>query len=287
MGYIYVIITTIMFSLIGTCVTLAKTWVSSDVISFARFFFGVIFLLAFMLITKKKVSLRFTGSAIWLGVICKCVNYLTENYAISMGYSFGSIIGWPVQCVAILLFSIFFLKEKLTKTAVAGVILCVTGVIVISLNGQSVGQFFTGDGLISLVLFVIAGTGAAGFTVAQKMLLDKMDSCNLNLSMFALCACITAAPLPITAEFTGEFSFSALFGLMMLGMVTCAAFLLSAEAMKTIPVFIVTVIQSMSVILTLIWAVLFFNEPVTAWIISGTLIFLCGMILVNKKKKKA
>jgi len=57
--------------------------------------------------------------------------------------------------------------------------------------------------------------------------------------------------------------------------------------MKTIPVFIVTVIQSMSVILTLIWAVLFFNEPVTAWIISGTLIFLCGMILVNKKKKKA
>ena len=285
MGYIYVFITTLMFSLIGTCVTLAKSWVSSEVISFARFFFGVIFLLSFMLITKKKISLRMTGFAVWLGAVCKCINYLTENYAIAGGYSFGNIIVWPVQCVAILLFSLFFLKEKITKSAIVGVILCAAGVIVISWNGQPLGQFFTGDGLISLILFTIAGTGAAGFTMAQKMLLDKMDSCNLNLSMFALSACITAVPLPITAEFTGAFSVKALFGLMMLGMVTCAAFIISAEAMKTIPVFVVTVIQSMNVILTLVWAVVFFHEPVTAWIIGGTLVFVCGMVLVNRKKR--
>lgn len=286
MGYLYVFITTLMFSLIGTCVTLAKSWVSSDVISCARFTFGVLFLLAFMLITKKKISLRLTGGAVWLGVFCKCINYLTENYAIANGYSFGNIIVWPVQCVAILLFSLLFLREKITKSAILGVILCAAGVIVISWNGQPLGQFFTGDGAISLLLFLIAGCGAAGFTMAQKMLLDKMDSCNLNLSMFFLSALITAAPLPVTAEFA-EFSFPALFGLMMLGLVTCAAFIISAEAMKTIPVFVVTIIQSMNVILTLLWSVLFFHEPVTGWIITGTAVFACGMVLVNLKKRNS
>lgn len=285
MGYLYVIITTLMFSLIGTCVTLAKAWVSSDIISFGRFFFGVLFLVSFMLLTRKKIALKCTGGAIWLGVICKCINYLTENYAIAHGYSFGNIVVWPVQCVAILLFALFFLKEKISPSAIVGVILCVLGVGVISFNGQSPAQLLTGEGLISTLLFVIAGTGAAGFTMAQKMLLDKMDSCNLNLSMFALSAVVTAIPLPVTAEFTGEFRISALFGLMMLGMVTCAAFILTAEAMKKLPVFLVTVIQSMNVLLTLLWSVLFFHEPVTGWIVGGTLIFAVGMILVNLKKR--
>ena len=285
MGYIYVIITTLMFSLIGTCVTLAKTWVSSDVISFARFFFGVLFLVAFMLAARKKIALKLTGGAIWLGVVCKCINYLTENYAIAHGYSFGNIVVWPVQCVAILLFALFFLHEKITPAAIVGVVLCVAGVGLISWNGQSLDQLLTGEGLFSTLLFVIAGTGAAGFTMAQKMLLDKMDTCNMNLSMFALSAAVTAAPLPVTAEFTGEFSIGALFGLMMLGLVTCAAFILTAEAMKTLPVFLVTVIQSMNVLLTLAWSVLFFHEPITLWIIGGTLVFAVGMILVNLKKR--
>ena len=285
MGYLYVIITTLMFSLIGTCVTLAKSWVSSDIISFGRFFFGVLFLVSFMLISRKKISLKFTGGAIWLGVTCKCINYLTENYAIAHGYSFGNIVVWPVQCVAILLFALFFLHEKISPAAITGVILCVLGVGVISYNGQSLTQLLTGEGLISTLLFVIAGTGAAGFTMAQKMLLDKMDSCNLNLSMFALSAVVTAIPLPFTAEFTREFHIGALFGLMMLGLVTCAAFILTAEAMKKLPVFLVTVIQSMNVLLTLLWSVLFFHEPVTLWIIGGTLIFAVGMILLNLKKK--
>jgi len=285
MGYLYVFITTLMFSVIGASVTLAKTWVSSDVISFARFGFGVLFLVLFMLVSRKKIALRFTGKAIWLGVICKCINYLTENYAIANGYSFWSIIVWPTQCVTILLFAVFFLKEKVTPVALAGVMFCVAGVGLISWNGQSLEQFVSGAGLISLVLFIIAGSCAAGFTMAQKMLIDQMDTCNLNLSMFVLCALLTGAPLPFTAEFTGEFHISALLGMMMLGLITCAAFLLSVEAMKRLPVFLVTVIQSMNVVLALLWAVLFFHEPVTVWVICGTAVFAVGIVLVNLKKR--
>ena len=55
--------------------------------------------------------------------------------------------------------------------------------------------------------------------------------------------------------------------------------------MKKIPVFLVTVIQSSTVILSLLWAVLFFHEPVTRYIVAGTLVFFTGIILVNIKGK--
>ncbi|MGM9652364.1 MAG: DMT family transporter [Eubacteriales bacterium] len=283
MGYVYTFIVTVMFSLIGTCVTLAKAWVSSGVITFSRFFFGVLFLLGYMLLSRKKISLRFGYGAVWIGVACKCINYFAENYAVSHGYSFGNIIVWPMQCVAILFFSLFFLHEKISARAIAGVVLCIGGVALISWSGRPLGQLFADGALLYTVLFVIAGIGAAGFTMAQKLLLDRMDSCNLNLSMFAVCVLVTAAPLPFTAEAMGSFRFSALAGLVILGLITGVAFLLAAEAMKTLPVFLVTILQSMNVMLTLLWSVLFFHEPVTGYILGGAGIFLCGMVLVNLK----
>lgn len=285
-GYLYTIIATVLFSLIGTSVTLAKAWVSSDVIAFSRFFFGTLFLLLYMLITRRKINLRFTGFAIWFGIVTKCVNYLAENYALARGYSFGNIIGWPVQCVTILFFALLFLHEKITARAIVGVVLCIAGVAIISWNGRPLGEIVHGSGLFLTLLMVLAGVCAACFTMAQRMLVDKMDSCNLNLSMFVVCAVITGAPLPFTAEIQGPFRFTALLGLVTLGLITGIAFLLAAEAMKTLPLFLVTIIQSMNVLLTLLWSVLFFHDPVTGYIIAGTVVFLIGMILVNWKPKR-
>ncbi len=290
MGYLYIIITVFMFSMVGTSVTLAKTWVSSDVIAWGRFAFGVLALLIYMLIRRKKISLRLTGWAVWIGVACKVINYLTENYAIANGYSFGNILVWPVQCVVVPIASVFLLREKISRIAVLGVGLCIAGVGVISYNGQSLSQLVTGEGLWFTLLFVIAGAGAAGFVMAQRVLLTKMDPCDLNLSMLLLGAVITGAALPFRGEFTGPFNWGALFGLCMLGVITGIAFTLSAQAMKTVPVFVVTVCQSMNVLLTLLWSVLFFHEPVTPWIIGGTVVFVIGMVLVNVKgrgEKKA
>ena len=45
----------------------------------------------------------------------------------------------------------------------------------------------------------------------------------------------------------------------------------------------VTMIQSSSVILTLLWAVLIYHEPVTRFIVAGTCLFLCRMLLINLK----
>ncbi len=287
MGYLYTIIVTVMFSFVATLGTLAKQWVSAEIVAFSRFFFGSVFIIFYMLIARKKFRLRFNSYWIWFGVVFKCLNYLAENAALSEGYTFGQIIGWPVQAVVILFFSIFMFHEKITARAVVGAVLCAAGVFVISWNGRSLSALFAdGRTMFFNLLFIVAGICAACFTVAQRKLIDKMDSCNLNLSMFLASSAILGASLPLTAEFTGDFVWTALLGLVALGVVTGIGFILAAEAMKTVPLFLVTIIQSMNVFLTIVWSVLFFNDPVTRWVILGTAVFVVGMVLVNLKGKR-
>ena len=287
MGYVYTIIATFMFSFVGTCGSLAKEWVSPEIVAFGRFFFGVIALLIYMLIAKKKIQLRFVGRWIWIGIIFKVINYIAENTALAHGYSFGIVMSWPVQCVTILLFSIFMLHEKITPKEIVGALLCVIGVFVISWNGKSVAELMDNPAAVLYnLLYVVAGVCAAAFTTAQKKLTKDMDSCNLNLSMFIGASVLLGATLPFTGSFTGEFKITALIGLMGLGVITGIAFLLVTEAMKTVPLFLATIIQSMNVLLALVWSVLIFDDPVTVYIVVGTVIFLIGMILVNLKKKE-
>ena len=91
MGYIYLILISIAFSFGGTLVKTASVMVDSTYISFMRFFVGSAFLLLFLTLRKKKIQLRFYWP-IFLGAACKCLNYITENYCLEKGFSFGNIL---------------------------------------------------------------------------------------------------------------------------------------------------------------------------------------------------
>lgn len=288
MGYLYLIFVSIVFSFGGALVKTASVMVNSTYISFMRFFVGAMFLLLFLTLRKNKIQLRFYWP-VFLGAACKCLNYMTENYCLENGFSFGNILVWPVQCIAALAFSIFLFNEKPQLRKIIGVFLCIAGVVVISLNGKPVSSF-GGENLLFTVLYIFSGIGASGFTIAQKLLIDRMDSANMNLSMFIIAAFITAAPIPFTAEIYTGFQLPAFLALVAFGLVTGVGFLVVAEAMKTVPLFMVTIIQCTTVPLTLLWGILFYHEPVTAWIIAGTAVFLIGMLAVNLKlpeKKQA
>ncbi len=276
------IFVSLLFSFGGVFVRYAGLMVNSYWISFFRFFIGLLFLLVFMLVTKKKMKLQFFLMPVVFGAVCKSINYLAENYGLSHGYSYGNIILWPVQSVVALIFAIFIFKEKIGRKEILGCALCVAGIAVISWNGRSMDMFLN-DGLVSTLLFVAAGAGAAGFVIAQKMLLHKMTAENMNFSMFFISMMITAVPLPLAGEITGAFHVSSLICLLIFGISTGAAFMLIAKAMRTMPLFLVVIIQSSTVLFSLCWAVLFFREPVTNYIIVGSVVFMIGMIVTNIK----
>jgi drug/metabolite transporter (DMT)-like permease len=188
-----------------------------------------------------------------------------------------------VQTVVILLISVFFLRERVTKRAVAGAFLCVTGIGLLTWNGAPPEAFFGGQGAL-LIAFVIAGIGASLFSVCQKKLLDKMDTVELNNSMFLIGAVCAGGVLPLTGTaVTGPIRLPAAVAMLILGAITGVGFLLQAEGFKTVPLFVATVVQSSTVLLSLVWAALLYHERITGWIIAGTALFLAGILCVNLK----
>ena len=100
----------------------------------------------------------------------------------------------------------------------------------------------------------------------------------VNFLFLALAGCINAFGVTMFL-FPVKLYDSGMSGLsMLLDQVTPASW--------SLPLFLVTIIQSMNVLLTLLWSVLFFHDPVTGYIIAGTVVFLIGMILVNWKPKR-
>ena len=284
MGYLYLAIVTLAFSFIGVFVKTAKLMVSAEIISVMRFAVGVLFLLVLTRLKGRRNRWYFGVGSMWVGGICKAINYIGENYAIAQGASYGNIVVWPVQTVVALVASVLLFHEGVTRRAVLGAALCIAGIGVICWNGLPLTGF-VGENLSLTLMFVAAGIGASGFTIIQKLTLDRMDVMDTNLTMFAIGTLVTVLCLPFGAEITGEWHWESLFALLCMGVITGGGFLLTAIAMRTVPLYIATPIQSTAVVFTLLWGVLFYHEHLTAYTLAGTGIFMVGMLLINLKKR--
>lgn len=293
-SYFYVILLAVLFSFGGIAIKTSGTAFTPFMLSFLRFAIGVVLLVLIELVRERRIRLHFADKLILLGGIGKAVNYLLENYGVMRGFSFGNVIIWPVQAIVALAVSRFLFQEKVTLRSTIGALLCVTGIMMVSLNGTPLTEI-RGEQASLLVVFVVSGISGALFTISQKMLIGKVSAVEANLSMFLISSVICLAavlfekrpaqPVSVIPGVIGPVTVPVLSAAVMLGAITGVGFLLQAAALKKIPVFLVTVIQSSTVILSLLWAVLFFHEPVTRYIVAGTLVFFAGIILVNIKRK--
>ena len=281
MGYICLLLQALIFSFGGILIKTTANCFSSFMVSFLRFALGVLFLLAFQLMRGRRPNIRLLNRMIVFGGVAKTLHYLGENFGVMHGFSYGNVVIWPVQTVVILLISMFVLKEQVTKRAVIGALLCVSGIVLLTWNGMPLESFIGGQTPL-LLAFVIAGIGASLFSVAQKKLLDKMDAVDLNASMFIIGGFCAAGVLPFTgAPVTGAIQLPAAVSMLILGAITGVGFLLQAEGLKTVSIFTATVVQSSTVLLSLLWAALLYHEKITPWILAGTTLFLVGILTVN------
>ncbi|TVX99772.1 DMT family transporter [Cohnella terricola] len=284
MSYILLLLATLAWSFVGVLVKTASTMVDSAIISFARFFFGVIFLGISLYIRDGRLQIRMGMKWIWIGAIGKAANYTFENIALKIGYSYGNILVQPVQTVVLLLAAGLLFKEKISPRGWVAAAFCVAGVIVVGWNGTPLGELAEGSGLTTL-LFTLAGIGAAVHVLSQRMLLKTMDNGNMNLSVFLLSTIIVAAPIPIQSHgFIGPVSAWAWSALVLLGIITGLSFFWFAEAIKRVPFAIVAIVGNCTVIFAIVWSYLFFRDPITIYVIGGTLIFVIGFLILSFAK---
>ncbi len=281
MSYVLLMLATLAWSFVGVLVKTASTMADSAVITFARFFFGVVCLVLYLFIRDGKVQIRLGMKWIWIGAAGKAINYIFENLALKIGYSYGNILVQPVQTVVLLLAAGWLFKESISTRGWLAASLCVVGVLVVGWNGTPLDELAEGGGLTTL-LFTFAGIGAAVHVLSQRMLLKTMDNGNMNLSVFLVSTILVSAPLPVYSHgFIGPASVWAWGALILLGIITGLSFFWFAEAIKKIPFAIVAIVGNSTVLFTVLWAYLFFRDPITVYIIGGTLIFVAGFLLFN------
>ena len=285
MQYLYILAATIMFSFVGTLVKIATPMAPASAVTFSRFFFGSLFLLLICLVTRRKPRFLYRNKWIWIAVAAKCVNYFCENIALHHGVSFGNIIVYPVQAISLCFFSALLFKEKIGPRKLIATVLCVLGILIISWNGNT-PDAFVGDALPLTLLFVLAAVGSAGFVLCQKMLIQSVPSVEMNLSVFSAGALIAAVPMGFEWSGFGEFSLPSLLALIGLGVITGGAFLLVSKSLEKLTLVVAGMIQNSSALFALLWATLFFREPVTSYVLTGTAVFLAGLLLINISPKK-
>ena len=286
MGYFYLILQALIFSFGGLMIKAAGTMVNAYLLSAFRFLIGVSLLLIIQKIRTGRVHLVLTDKILILGGLCKALHYLTENYGVMQGFSYGGILVWPIQTIVILLVSVCIYREKFSARTIAGTILCISGIGIVSWNGASMHVFLDSQAT-TLLAFVLAGIGAAGFSLAQKKRINSMDAVQLNSSIFTFGLFANMLfLLPTGPHTTGAVNFPGILSITLLGIITCVGFLLQAAAVKTVPLLIATVIQSSTVILTILWGALFYGDPVSVFVIAGSILFMFGILAINIRPRQ-
>ena len=221
--------------------------------------------------------------------------YLTENYALSHGPSYGNIVTQPAQTVFLTLSSVLLFKEKLPPRKLLCILLCMAGVLCISWNGRPLYVFFQENVLLT-GLFILSGFCAGCHVLSQKMIADQMDIIDSNLSIFAVSAVLSALPLIPDAAGGGLIGvrpdLGCIAGILVFGFITGIGFYLNARAILLVPFYMVPIIQSTMAIFAILWGGLFFHEKISIYIIGGTVMFITGLIGLqlkgfNKKQPKA
>ena len=290
MGYIYLLCVAIMFSFGGTCNKNISPYFSTEYVTLFRFLFGVFFLFLLKLVTRHhfrpdfKAMCKVCAFPILLGAVAKWGAYLTENYAIAHGPSYGNIITQPAQTVFLTLASAFLFKEKLTGKKVICIILCAGGVLCISWNGKPLDEFLQNNIFLTL-LFVVSGAMAGMHVLAQKVIADKMHIIDSNLAIFSvslMLSLIQVTPNVVSGGLQGIHpGLTCLIAAMAFGFITGIGFYLNAKAIPLVPLYMVPVIQSTMVIFAVLWGILFFHETISVYIVVGIAVFLVGLIWLN------
>lgn len=279
MPYVLLVLVSLMWSFVGVLVKLASLSVDSSTITLCRFLFGVVFLGFLLKAQRQTIHLCLKNKWIWIAAFGKCINYIFENIAISIGFAYGNIIVPPIQAVTLAIISAHYFNEKMTKRKITSLILCVIGVLLVGWKGVPLSQIVSSN--ITTVLFVFSAIGTSIHIVGQKKLITSMDSANMNFSIFLICTVITAIPVPFTLPATANFSPSVIFSLVSLGIITGVSFYLNAIVLKKISLLITALISNCSVLFTLLWAWLFFQEPINEIVIAGAITFLLGIFMLH------
>ena len=224
------------------------------------------------------------GSLVLMGLTGIAAFAITFTYALVYGSASQGALIYAALPAAIALAAVAFLKERLSKRRVGGIVLSIAGVAMLIAAGErDVGSPNPVLGALWMLGAVISW---AAYTVLAKRLADA----DHIVSIAVVSGIGTAMLVPLAAwELAGtpwsNPPLSAWMSVLFLGVVASAlAYIVYGSALRELDASLVGAYTNLDPIVGVLTAVLFFGETLHAGQITGGLIAFAGMWLASSEK---
>ncbi|GKX67922.1 DMT family transporter [Inconstantimicrobium mannanitabidum] len=252
-----------------------------------RFALAGIFVLLMQLVTGKSIlnfSIKDFGQITLLGTMQTTLQYIF--FYIGLSYTTGvrgSIINGTGTFFSILLAHFIYKNDKLNTNKVIGCIIGFLGVIIVNLNGQSLGGKFTfnGEGFIMISAFLFAVSAIYGKTITQK----KDASTVTGLQLFIGGIFLTVLGFLLGGSMHG-FSVKSTVLLIYMALLSSISFAIWTQLLKYNKVGLISIFNFMIPVFGSVLSALFLGENIFDIKIFIALIFVCyGIYLVYRVKE--
>jgi drug/metabolite transporter (DMT)-like permease len=234
-----------------------------------------------LVLPDRKAMLNFT----LLGFLGITFHQLLQSHALLT--SRASTTAWIIAAtpVFIALLGYLVLKEKISMIHLAGIVIATIGVILVISNGDFRALFSGGVGSPGDILIIISALNWAVFTVLSRPWLQRYSPAQM---MFYVMLCgwlfltilYIASPTPVKIN---QLSTQTWLAIAFLGIICSGfAYIFWYDALQAIQASQVGVFLNIEPLVATFAAALILDEPITVISITGGLVILFGVWLVNQ-----
>ena len=249
-GILLSLVTALLWGVLPIFLKITLQGFHAGTISWFRFVFAFL-LLAGILQWKEHKPLDILRKPPWMGIVggaCLSVNYYWVTVAVDLSGPSNMAVLIQTASIFLVLVGVFVFHEHLTLRQVLGMFVAGVGLFLFFHDQQ--GRILeTGDYFYANFLIVLAALVWVGYMVSQKFLSRQYGAQSLNLLVYAV-ATLTLIGGVEWADFTRA-GLTAWLSLIFCGFNTLLAYGTLAEAVKYIPLALISVIISLNPLITL------------------------------------
>ena len=249
-GILLSLVTALLWGVLPIFLKITLQGFHAGTISWFRFVFAFL-LLAGILQWKEHKPLDILRKPPWMGIVggaCLSANYYWVTVAVDLSGPSNMAVLIQTASIFLVLVGVFVFHEHLTLRQVLGMFVAGVGLFLFFHDQQS-RILETGDYFYANFLIVLAALVWVGYMVSQKFLSRQYGAQSLNLLVYAV-ATLTLIGGVEWADFTRA-GLTAWLSLIFCGFNTLLAYSTLAEAVKYIPLALISVIISLNPLITL------------------------------------
>ena len=249
-GILLSLVTALLWGVLPIFLKITLQGFHAGTISWFRFVFAFL-LLAGILQWKEHKPLDILRKPPWMGIVggaCLSANYYWVTVAVDLSGPSNMAVLIQTASIFLVLVGVFVFHEHLTLRQVLGMFVAGVGLFLFFHDQQS-RILETGDYFYANFLIVLAALVWVGYMVSQRFLSRQYGAQSLNLLVYAV-ATLTLIGGVEWADFTRA-GLTAWLSLIFCGFNTLLAYGTLAEAVKYIPLALISVIISLNPLITL------------------------------------